>query len=79
MISIAKIRVAGEISELTKLINCRSKFQEIREHICEIMENIFRLFHIQTMRNTRKLTHREKTESTELQGLIMFHCYSLKY
>ena len=51
------MKVAGEIRELTKLRNCRNNFQELREHICEIIEKLFRLFHIQTLRNTRKLTN----------------------
>ena len=36
--------VAGEIRELTNLLNNRNKNQEIREHICEISEYYFRLF-----------------------------------
>ena len=39
--------VAGEIPELTKLWNSRNKNQEIREHIWEIPELIFRLLHWQ--------------------------------
>ncbi len=54
---------AGEIHELTKLINLRYKFQEIREHICEKSVNKFMLSHRPIFRNTRKLTYREKNES----------------
>ena len=51
---------AGEIHELTKLINLRNNFQEIHEHICEKNENKFLLFHRPILTNLRKLQNSEK-------------------
>ena len=36
-------KVAGEIRELTNLLNLQTKNQEIREHIWEIAKILFRL------------------------------------
>ena len=43
-------RGAGEICELTRLRNYRNNFQEIRKHICEIIEKVI-------MTNARKITY----------------------
>ena len=53
------LTVAGEKRELTRLMNYRNNFQEIREHICEIAEKNS----VTYLRNTRKMIWWEKTES----------------
>jgi len=56
------VKGAGEIHELTKLINLRNIFQEILEQICEKNDNKFLLFHRPILTNLRKLQNSEKSE-----------------
>ena len=38
------LAVAGEIRELTKLINSQNNIQEIRKHVCDITKKLFWLY-----------------------------------
>jgi hypothetical protein len=47
--------VAGEISELSKLINHGNNFQEKRKHICEIIKLIISILSHTNLTNLRKM------------------------
>ncbi len=64
--------VAGEIHELTILWNYGNSFQEKREHIFGTTENIFRQFHIPSLRDTRNQSSCEKIEFVLFQLVLSF-------